>query len=155
MAPPSITSTFPGTRPSRPPKQLTPATITARDLLRLLQQEEKTAGQDFVLVDLRRNDHEGGTISGSINLPAQSLYPTLPTLYTLFKAAGVGMVIWYCGSSQGRGPRAAAWFDDLLQDRADSSMKSVVLAGGIKGWVGAGPECVALMRGYQSGAWEE
>ena len=82
--------------------------------------------RDFVLVDLRRVDHEvrrnpppcvlpplalagrccchfavdiyqqGGTIRGSINLPAQSLYPTLPTLYSVLKAASVRKVIWYC-----------------------------------------------------------
>lgn len=40
---------------------------------------------------------QGGTIYGSINLPAQSLYPTIPSLYRLFKAADVRSVIWYCG----------------------------------------------------------
>lgn len=40
---------------------------------------------------------QGGTIRGSINLPAQSLFPTIPTLYAWFKAAGVKKVIWYCG----------------------------------------------------------
>ena len=42
---------------------------------------------------------KGGTVHGSINLPAQSLYPTIPSLYTLFSAAGVSNVIWYCGES--------------------------------------------------------
>jgi arsenical-resistance protein 2 len=50
-----------------------------------------------VLVDLRRTDYQGGTIHSSINLPAQSLYHTIPSLYGIFKAAGVGTVIWYCG----------------------------------------------------------
>jgi arsenical-resistance protein 2 len=50
-----------------------------------------------VLVDLRRTDYQGGTIHGSINLPAQSLYHTITSLYAIFKAAGVGTVIWYCG----------------------------------------------------------
>lgn len=40
---------------------------------------------------------KGGTIRGSLNLPAQSLYETLPTLYTLCEAANIGIVIWYCG----------------------------------------------------------
>lgn len=43
--------------------------------------------------------HQGGTIRGSINLPAQSLYTSMPTLYTVFKAAGIRNVIWYCGAS--------------------------------------------------------
>lgn len=40
---------------------------------------------------------QGGTIAGSINLPAQSLHSSIPTLFRLFKAAGVPKVIWYCG----------------------------------------------------------
>lgn len=36
-------------------------------------------------------------IQKSINLPAQSLYNSLETVYTLFKAAGVQKVVWYCG----------------------------------------------------------
>ena len=39
---------------------------------------------------------QGGIIRGSINLPAQSLYPTIPTLYSMFKAAGLRKIIWYC-----------------------------------------------------------
>jgi arsenical-resistance protein 2 len=42
---------------------------------------------------------QGGTIRGSINLPAQSLYPTLPSVYALCKAAGLRKIIFYCGSS--------------------------------------------------------
>lgn len=82
-----------------------------------------TVGKDIVLVDLRRTDHEvsvigelffscwladlpydcllqGGTIRGSINLPAQTLYHSIPTLYALFTSAGVKTVIWYCGTWQ-------------------------------------------------------
>lgn len=39
---------------------------------------------------------QGGSIRGSINLPAQSVYPTIPTLYSLFKAARLHNIIWYC-----------------------------------------------------------
>ena len=39
---------------------------------------------------------QGGMIRGSINLPAQSLYPTIPTLYSIFKAAGLRKIIWFC-----------------------------------------------------------
>ncbi|KAL8773739.1 MAG: hypothetical protein Q9209_001507 [Squamulea sp. 1 TL-2023] len=66
----------------------TPASISSTELLHALKQGCKP-GVDFILVDLRRNDHQGGTIKGSLNLPAQSLYPSLPTLYDLCLAAGV------------------------------------------------------------------
>ncbi|RYP18975.1 hypothetical protein DL767_009723 [Monosporascus sp. MG133] len=103
------------------PKEVNPKTITRAELLALMKENGGSiSGKDFVLVDLRRMDHkvihikidldyklrrsnsrcrehQGGTIRGSINLPAQSLYPSIPTLYEIFKAAGVRKVIWYCG----------------------------------------------------------
>ena len=42
---------------------------------------------------------QGGTIVGSLNLPAQSFYYGLPTLYNLVVAAGVEKVLFYCGES--------------------------------------------------------
>lgn len=87
--------------------------ISREELLQWIR-EGKQAGKDFVLVDLRRTDYEvrtvrkkrhlhaliyqkGGTIQGSLNLPAQSLYPTIPTLYSLVSNSSVKYVIWYCG----------------------------------------------------------
>lgn len=73
--------------------------ISREEVLALINDPQAVAGKDYVLVDLRRNDYQGGTIQGSINLPAQSMYPILPTYYTLLKAAGVRKVIFYCGES--------------------------------------------------------
>ncbi|KAJ9190946.1 hypothetical protein DTO164E3_9089 [Paecilomyces variotii] len=140
------------TTPERPWHEAFPAprstavSITREEVLRWFQ-EGKKPGKEFVLVDLRRVDHEGGTIRNSINLPAQSLYPSLSTFYTLLESAGVQSVVWYCGSSRGRGTRAGGWFADLLVEKGNTSMKSLVLEGGIKGWVGAGPEYVEWMDG--------
>ncbi|CCF37233.1 hypothetical protein CH063_08619, partial [Colletotrichum higginsianum] len=97
---------------------------------------------------------EGGTIRGSINLPAQTLYPSIPTLYSLFQAAGVSTVIWYCGSSRGRGTRAAGWFNDYLVDQKDDKMRSVVLFGGIRGWVAAGEEYISYVDEYDPAKWD-
>jgi arsenical-resistance protein 2 len=88
-------------------------------------------------------------------LPAQSLYPTIPTLYSLFQAAKVQKVIWYCGSSQGRGSRAAGWFADHIDDQGDKEMKSLILIGGIKGWAGAGPEYTDHMDGFDASVWSK
>ena len=79
-----------------PAPKSSPDSVQKEELLAWLQ-EGKQGGKDFVLVDLRRNDYEGGTIRGSINLPAQSLYPTIPYLYNLFVAAEIRHVMWYCG----------------------------------------------------------
>lgn len=78
------------------PRNSQPEAIRREDVLEIMKLGQNKAGKDYVLVDLRRNDHEGGTIHGSINLPAQNLYPTIPTLYAIFKAAGLSKIIWYC-----------------------------------------------------------
>ncbi|BCS05478.1 putative arsenate reductase (Arc2) [Aspergillus luchuensis] len=110
-------------------------------------------GRDFLLIDLRRTDFEGGTIRGSINLPAQTLYPAIPTLYSLLSQSQATKVIWYCGSSKGRGVRAASWFADYIEQQQDTRMRSLVLEGGIKGWVAAGKEYTDFMDEYDASAW--
>ncbi|KAF1994574.1 Rhodanese-like protein [Amniculicola lignicola CBS 123094] len=120
-------------------KNQTPSAISRDQVLNMLEQGQQP-GKDFMLIDLRQTDNIGGTIRGSINLPAQSLYPTLPTLYKLFMRAEIKCIIWYCGSSQHRGLRAAAWMDDFIKEQGHTSMKSYMLLGGIKGWANAGPE---------------
>lgn len=40
---------------------------------------------------------QGGTIRGSLNLPAQSLFLTLPTIYNVLAATQVQDVVFYCG----------------------------------------------------------
>jgi arsenical-resistance protein 2 len=52
---------------------------------------------DLLIVDVRRTDYEGGTIRGSINLPAHSFYMNRSVLYDLCKRAGVKRVAFYCG----------------------------------------------------------
>ncbi|KAK4247912.1 Rhodanese-like domain-containing protein [Corynascus novoguineensis] len=127
-------------------------TISREEVLDLLK-STPLEKRDFVLVDLRRNDFEGGTIRGSINLPAQSLPLTLPSVYVMFKAAGLRKVIFYCGSSTGRGSRATGWLADHIADAGDKEMKSLALAGGIKGWAAAGAEYVEWMDGYDAAVW--
>ncbi|CAG8932818.1 unnamed protein product [Penicillium salamii] len=137
-----------------PAPKSAPSSISREELLQWMQ-EGKQAGKDFVLVDVRRTDHEGGTIKGSINLPAQSLYSTIPSLYSLISNSGAKYVIWYCGSCGGRGPRTAAWFADYIQETGDTEMKSLILAGGIKGWAAAGEEFTALIDGYDASVWKK
>ncbi|BCS26621.1 putative arsenate reductase (Arc2) [Aspergillus puulaauensis] len=136
------------------PRTSDPAALPRPTLRQWLQQGTKTPGSDFLLVDLRRTDQDGGTIRGSLNLPAQSLYPTLSTLYSLVRAAGVKDVVFYCGSCGGRGTRAAGWFADYLADQgADGEVKSWKLEGGIKGWVNEGEDYTALMDGFDGAVW--
>ncbi|VUC22262.1 unnamed protein product, partial [Clonostachys rosea] len=90
--------------------------------------------REFLLVDVRRTDWEGGTVSTSVNFPAHTLCPTRPAIYQLCKQAGIKKIIFYCGSSNGRGPRCAGWMQDYLNEVMETEMKALVLKGGVKGW---------------------
>ncbi|KAI0970949.1 Rhodanese-like domain-containing protein [Xylaria arbuscula] len=136
----------------RPPI-IEPASLTREEVLGKLR--TGSTGRDFIIVDVRRNDYEGGTVRGAINLPAQSLYPTIPTLYQLFKNASIEYIIFCCGSSKDHGPRAASCFNDHIQEQGDKNMKSVTLTGGIKGWANAGEEFVKFMDGYVPEYWAQ
>jgi arsenical-resistance protein 2 len=59
------------------------------------------------------------------------------------------------GSSRGRGTRAAGWFDDLIKEKGQQSMKSLVLLEGIAGWAAAGKEYTDMMDGYEEELWEK
>lgn len=60
------------------------------------------------------------------------------------------------GSSQGRGPRCAAWFLEHVREVAgDNDMQVMVLEGGVKGWVKGGPQFTQLMDGFDEAYWQK
>ena len=92
-------------------------------------------------------------IPGAINLPAHTIRASLPPLIPLL--ADQGLVLFHCSSSRGRGPRAAGWYADVLEERLLAQAKEAsdeetrkklgakastvswhvgVLTGGIKAW---------------------
>ncbi|KAH7025291.1 arsenate reductase [Microdochium trichocladiopsis] len=136
-----------------PPKTSKPKTVTKEELRHWFLAGQKP-GKDFILVDVRRDDHEGGTIRGAINLPAQSVYASIPTLYALFEAAGVKKTIWTCTTSRKRGNLVAGWFADFINEKGDSDMQSYALFEGVLGWATAGEEFTDLMEEYDEHVWQ-
>lgn len=71
------------------------------EVKQLIEEDPSASSKDgkrsFLLVDVRRTDYEGGTVSTSINLPAHSFYQTRPVVYQLCKQAGIQKIIFYCG----------------------------------------------------------
>jgi arsenical-resistance protein 2 len=76
-----------------------PAPRTTAPILTREEALSNLSSPDLLIVDVRRTDYEGGTIKGSINLPAQSFYLNRAILYDLCKRAGVKKVAFYCGKS--------------------------------------------------------
>ncbi|BFZ64853.1 hypothetical protein YB2330_006006 [Saitoella coloradoensis] len=123
-----------------PAPKCTPTPISAADFKSTyLDDPTKLAGRDYLLVDVRRTDYLDHAVPTSINIPAQSFYPTRLTWVKAFKE--VPVVAFYCGSSNGRGPRVAGWFGDAVEEVKEREggegvrCESFVLSGGVKGWV--------------------
>ena len=78
-----------------------PDNIEPSKVFELLEERSKSPDKprDFLLVDVRRTDYEGGTVESSINLPAHSFYQTRKIVYDLCRQAGIKKVIFYCGKS--------------------------------------------------------
>jgi hypothetical protein len=75
-----------------------------------------------------------------------------PSLHTLIQRLKLEIDL-EPGSSRGRGTRAAAWFADHLQSVPDTTMKSLVLEGGIKGWVSEKGEHLEYVQEYDASKW--
>ncbi|KAH6669369.1 Rhodanese-like domain-containing protein [Halenospora varia] len=132
--------------------------ITADEVMKMFDDMDlKPEPREFLLVDVRRTDWEGGTIKTSLNLPAQSFYQARKTLLDLCDRAGIKQVIFYCGSSNGRGPRCANWMQDYILDITKfgrrTALKVFVLKGGIKGWVRDFEG--SMMEGFVEEYWEQ
>ena len=84
-----------------PEPKSTPTHISPSSVMKLLDEQQLKSGQgskkEFLLVDVRRNDCEGGTISTSLNMPAHSFYHTRKSLYDLCAQAGIKLLVFYCG----------------------------------------------------------
>ncbi|EIW80452.1 NAD(P)-binding protein [Coniophora puteana RWD-64-598 SS2] len=119
-----------------PTPKSSPRQITAQEVAELLKSAPADRrAHDFAVIDVRRDDHAGGHVRGSYQRAAQSFYDDLPEFLEKFKETN--KVIFYCGSSSGRGPLCAAWYQDYLNEHGIGSSEALVMAGGAKAWLAA------------------
>jgi hypothetical protein len=74
--------------------------IPKEQLLRQYQILGDVLNAGTLLIDVRRTDYEGGTIRGSLNMPAQSFPYNMSTLFRLCQGDGLSVisrVVFYCG----------------------------------------------------------
>jgi len=110
-----------------------PPGISAEEVVALIR-SPSAPKPDYVVIDVRRNDHQGGHVRGSEQWPAQTFHDDLPEFFGKHK--NTEKVIFYCGSSQGRGPRCAGWYQDYLDGvGGEHGSKAYVLTGGVKEWL--------------------
>ncbi|PPQ83503.1 hypothetical protein CVT25_006993 [Psilocybe cyanescens] len=109
-----------------PTVKSSPSSVTADEVAALIRGQR--SAHDFAVID-------GGHVRGSYNYHAQTFFDDLPGFYEKFK--DTKQVIFYCQSSNGRGPRCAGWYQDYLntKESSDHTSAGYVLKGGIKNWL--------------------
>ncbi|KAJ6499480.1 S-adenosyl-L-methionine-dependent methyltransferase [Mycena vulgaris] len=120
------------------------ARIFPTDLAAMLR-----SGGRVAVIDVRGDDHSGGHVKGSHNVPAQKFHINLAALHAQFAEAEA--VVFYCGGSVGRGPRCAGWYQDFLDTNALVSPSVRILDGGIRAWMREYSEDLDLTEGYPRG----
>ncbi|PFH48233.1 hypothetical protein AMATHDRAFT_49679 [Amanita thiersii Skay4041] len=116
-----------------PKVKSSPPRLTPDEVVSLIRDPTKLS-DNYTVIDVRRNDHSGGHVRGSHQCPAQTFYDELPGFFDKFKTSK--KVIFYCGSSNGRGPRCAGWYQDYLDAvGAEHKSQAYVLEGGVKEWL--------------------
>ncbi|RDB15985.1 putative arsenite methyltransferase [Hypsizygus marmoreus] len=115
-----------------PTVKSTPSLISQDELADLVRSETGSQS-DFAVIDVRRNDHAGGHVRGSDNWHAQTFYDDLPAFFEKYR--NTSRVTFYCGSSSGRGPRCAGWYQDYLNETGTTTSAAYVLQGGVKAWL--------------------
>ncbi|KAJ3388281.1 hypothetical protein HDU84_009865 [Entophlyctis sp. JEL0112] len=118
-----------------------------------LIRSSSVCGKDYACVDVRRTDYLGGTVKGATNAPAQTFYDQLGNFVEKYK--NIPLVIFFCNSSSGRGPRCARWYQDALNDSGIRTSQGLILKGGIKEWVHHYGSHAELTEGYDEDHWKK
>ncbi|KAI3646337.1 hypothetical protein MP228_009265 [Amoeboaphelidium protococcarum] len=114
--------------------------------------ETRQAGKDFVIVDVRQDDHAGGNIVGSVNVPAHTFADQIKNL--LEKYNHCPDIVFHCMQSQQRGPKCAMNFSRYIkeflgtEDAAKWDGKVYVLKDGFIGWQAAYRDDSKLIENY-------
>ncbi|KAG2357807.1 S-adenosyl-L-methionine-dependent methyltransferase [Suillus spraguei] len=104
--------------------------LTSGEVANLLRDPDRS---DYAIIDVRENDRDGGHISRSVQWRADAFADSLNKFYDEY--GKTKQVIFYCGSSKGRGSRCAAWYQDYLNGEGNTESRACVLEGGYRGWI--------------------
>ncbi|KAG2067141.1 S-adenosyl-L-methionine-dependent methyltransferase [Suillus decipiens] len=104
--------------------------LTSDEVANMLRDPDRS---DYAIIDVRENDRDGGHISRSVQWRADAFAGSLNKFYDEY--GKTKQVVFYCGSSKGRGSRCAAWYQDYLNGEGNTESRACVLEGGYHGWI--------------------
>ncbi|KAG0346736.1 hypothetical protein BG005_000571 [Podila minutissima] len=119
----------------------------------LVKDKTKVPGKDYLVIDVRGEDHVGGHVAGSLNLPLHELPERLPEL--IKEHADVPQLYFYCGQSYSRGPKGAAIWAEGQSEELASKQQVNVLEGGFVEWQKKYKEDRELVDNYDEEHWKE
>ena len=100
--------------------------LTVRPELPLFKQHARSQGN--------RNAQQY-MIAGSVNLPAHTFYPSRRDIVQLLASSKKTTLVFYCNSSNGRGPRCAGWARDAIKEQGLPDVQVKIMNGGAKAFL--------------------
>ncbi|PBK75009.1 Rhodanese-like protein [Armillaria solidipes] len=89
------------------------------DELAAVIKSDKVPHKDYLVVDVRDDDFEGGNIKNAINYPSSTFWNDVDELVK--KTKEVPLVVFHCALSQVRGPKAARVYAETRQNVLEES----------------------------------
>ncbi|KAF9200940.1 hypothetical protein BGZ49_008838 [Haplosporangium sp. Z 27] len=135
-----------------------PTYVDSEILKALIEDKSKIPGKDYLVIDVRDEDHVGGHIPGSVNIPSKELPERLPALVEQYRQ--VPELFFHCALSQVRGPKAANRWSNALAESVEASQGALpqrisILRGGFGDWQRKHKNDKSLVEAYEAEYWTE
>ncbi|KAL0960720.1 hypothetical protein HGRIS_005746 [Hohenbuehelia grisea] len=110
----------------RPLTRLAPMVryMNADELAQLIK-SGKVPKKDYLVVDVRDDDWEGGNIKGSVNIPSNAFLLNVDNLVKDTKE--VPLIVFHCALSQQRGPKAARIYEETRRNVVENDIPHEVV----------------------------
>ncbi|KAF9436255.1 hypothetical protein BGZ76_004483 [Entomortierella beljakovae] len=130
----------------------TPAIVESDTVEQLFKDKTKISGKDYLVIDVRGEDHNGGHVAGSLNFPLDKLPERLPEL--IKEHSNVPQLYFYCGQSQKRGPQGASIWAEGQSEELAAKQQVNVLKGGFVEWQRKHKGDKNLIENYDEEYWK-
>ncbi|CAG8574451.1 13567_t:CDS:2 [Ambispora gerdemannii] len=129
-----------------------PEFVDAEELAKLIKDKSKVPGKDYVVIDVREDDFEGGNIPGCVNVPSSVF---VDNLHQMIKGySQVPQIIFHCALSQVRGPKSARIYQEALTlNSIKTNQKILILSGGFVEWQKRYKSDAELVEKYNEKFW--
>ncbi|CAG8647817.1 2865_t:CDS:2, partial [Paraglomus occultum] len=124
------------------------------NLAKLIKDQTKEPGKDYLIIDVRDEDFKSGHIPGAINIPSHTMADEVNNLIDTYRQ--VPQIFFHCALSQRRGPSSARVYSETLSQKStETSQKVQILRGGFVLWQEKYKDDPELIADYDKDVWEQ